>query len=233
VKEKIQIIKDAAESPQKQVEKTQPRLDNSKAAGIIGRLQGQVKSLQEEIDALKTKEQIFLDQNKAKVRKEGFQYFLKIIFFRFKQTGEVVARWEERKRLQGKCSKLKIKLEESEANAKKLKESNLALRTLIERLEREKILLDQQLRRKTKAPPEPQRYQIKINPYFLSLQENIFPLNKLNEMMENLDIFVPDLLPLMCSWPKLGQSWPLRRRKAPVCGGRWSTTNAWPTTCRG
>ncbi|XP_059474825.1 centrosomal protein of 290 kDa-like [Neocloeon triangulifer] len=110
----------------------QPRFDNSKAAAIIGKLQTQVKQLQEEIDTFKTREQIYLDQSKAK-------------------TSEVVSRWEERKNLQAKCDKLKQKLDESEATAKKLKESNQALRALIERLEREKILLDQQLRRKSKA----------------------------------------------------------------------------------
>jgi hypothetical protein len=73
------------------------------------------------------------------------------------QTSEVVSRWEQRKVLQAKCTKLKQKLEESEANAKKLKESNIALRSLIERLEREKILLDQQLRRKIKQPLTPQK----------------------------------------------------------------------------
>ncbi|XP_065340719.1 paramyosin-like [Cloeon dipterum] len=110
----------------------QPRFENAKVASIISKLQTQVKQLQEENESYKTREQLILDQSKAK-------------------TSEVVSRWEERKKLQVKCDKLKLKLEESEATCKKLKESNLALRTLIERLEREKILLDTQIRRKTNS----------------------------------------------------------------------------------
>jgi chromosome segregation ATPase len=50
--------------------------------------------------------------------------------------------------LQALCDKLKNKLQESEANGVRLKQSNDSLRNLIERLEREKNQLETQLRKK-------------------------------------------------------------------------------------
>lgn len=62
-----------------------------------------------------------------------------------------MSRWEERKKLQANCERLRVRVQSLEADVERIQRSNDALRGLVERLERDKVQLEVQMRKKTRA----------------------------------------------------------------------------------